>query len=452
MIQANVTPAPAAELDRHHVIVPWKRQDVPRGTPIVRAEGVYFWDADGRRYLDFTSQFVFANFGHGEPRVVEAIAAQASRLPVMASSFVTDARAQAAARIAAVTPGDLNRIFFSTSGAEANEAAMKMARDLTGRPLLLSRYRSYHGSTMGAMTLSRDPRSWPFEPGVPGVIYAPGCDPYRCPFAPPEGTCADCAEHCLAALEAVVLAHGPTRVAAVVIEPIVGANGVVVPADGYLEGLRALCDRWGILLVADEVMTGWGRTGRWFAVDHWGVVPDIITTAKGLTGGYVPLAATIVRESLARHWDEHPFVHGHTYSGHALGCAAAVAAIDVYTADRLVERSAELGRILLDGASELMERHPSVGHVRGKGLFVGIELVRDRRTKEPIVDPVRPGTGPSPKDAVLRRCWEDGLYIMPGQGNTIILAPPLTIERSVLEEGLAILDRALVLADAAAVN
>ncbi len=452
MAQPSVVDAPATELDRTHVIVPWKRQDAPRGAPIRRAEGVYFWDADGRRYLDFTSQFVFANLGYGEQRVVQAIAEQAAKLPVMASSFVTEARARAAARIAAVTPGDLSRVFFSTSGAEANEAAMKMARDLTGRPLLLSRYRSYHGSTMGAMTLSRDPRSWPFEPGVPGVIYAPGCDPYRCPFAPPERACADCAEHCVAAVEAVVLAHGPTRVAAIFVEPIVGANGVIVPADGYLEGLRSLCDRWGILLVADEVMTGWGRTGRWFAVDHWGVVPDILTTAKGLTSGYVPLAATVVREAFARSWDERPFVHGHTYSGHALGCAAAVAAIDVYEADRLVERSAELGRVLLDGAADLMERHPSVGHVRGKGLFVGVELVRDRRTKEPIVDPIRSGPGPSPKDAVLRRCWEEGLYIMPGQGNTIILAPPLTIDRGTLEEGLEILDRALALADAAVVS
>ncbi len=452
MTETVAAASPVAELDQAHVIVPWKRQGAPRGASIVRAEGAFFWDAEGRQYLDFTSQFVFANFGHGERRVVEAIARQAAELPVMASSFVTEARALAAARIAAVTPGDLNRTFFSTSGAEANEAAMKMARDLTGRPLLLSRYRSYHGSTMGAMTLSRDPRSWPFEPGVPGVIYAPGCDPYRCPFAPPAGVCEDCAEHCVAALEAVVLAHGPARVAAIFVEPIVGANGVVVPADGYLEGLRALCDRWGILLVADEVMTGWGRTGRWFAVDHWGVVPDILTTAKGLTGGYVPLAATVVRESLASAWEGRPFVHGHTYSGHALGCAAAVAAIDVYEADGLIARSAELGEVLLDGARALMERHPSVGHVRGKGLFVGLELVRNRQTKEPMVAPERPGTGPSPKEAVLARCWSEGLYIMPGQGSTIILAPPLSIERALLDEGLRLLDRALALADAAVVS
>jgi taurine--2-oxoglutarate transaminase len=256
----------------------------------------------------------------------------------------------------------------------------------------------------------------------------------------------------VAALEAVLLAHGPERVAAIVVEPIVGANGVIVPADGYLEGLRSLCDRWGVLLVADEVMTGWGRTGRWFAVDHWGVVPDILTTAKGLTGGYVPLAATVVREALAVAWENRPFVHGHTYSGHALACAAAVAAIDVYETDGLIARSAELGEVLLDGARGLMDRHPSVGHVRGKGLFVGLELVRDRTTKEPITAKGGSGPGPSPKESVLARCWEDGLYIMPGQGNTIILAPPLTIERSVLEDGLAILDRALRLADEAVAN
>lgn len=435
------------DLDARHVILPWRKQSGPRTPPIVRAEGTYFWDATGRRFLDFTSQFVFTNFGHGERRVVEAIARQAAQVPVMASGFVTEARAEAARLIAEVTPGDLNRTFFSTSGAEANEAALKMVRDLTGRPLLLSRYRSYHGSTMGAMTLSRDHRSWPFEPGIPGVIYAPTCDPYRCRFAPSGGRCLDCAEHCAADLEEVIRAHGPQRVAGLIVEPIVGANGVIVPADGYIQRLREICDRYGILLVADEVMTGWGRTGRWFAVDHWGVVPDILTTAKGLTGGYVPMAATVVREPLAALWNERPFVHGHTYSGHALGCAAIVAAIGVYRSDGLVERAAELGEVLLARAHQLAERHPSVGDIRGKGLFVGVELVRDRRTKDPFVDPARSGAGPSVKDRVLARCWEDGVYIMPGQGTTIVLAPPLTVTAEQVAEGLDVLDVALSIAD-----
>lgn len=436
------------DLDARHVLVPWKAQGGARGTPIVRAEGCYFWDADGRRYFDFTSQFVFANFGHGERRVSDAIARQAAQLPVMASAFATEPRAEAAALVAEIAPGDLDRVFFSTSGAEANEAALKMARDLTGRPLLLSRYRSYHGSTMGVMTLSRDHRSWPFEPGIPNVIYAPTCDPYRCRFAPEVGRCTDCAEHCARDLEEVLTANGPSRVAGVFLEPIVGANGVIVPADGYLERVREICDRDGILLIADEVMTGLGRTGRWFAVDHWGVVPDILTTAKGITGGYVPMGVTVVREALATQWLDRPLVHGHTYSGHALGCAAIVASIDVYREDGLVERSAELGGYLLEEARALMDRHVAIGDVRGKGLFVGLELVRDRRTKEPFVDPTRKPAGPTAKDRVLARLWERGVYVMSGQSSVIVLAPPLTVTRDELAEHLAILDDALELADA----
>ncbi|MDE2572178.1 MAG: aminotransferase class III-fold pyridoxal phosphate-dependent enzyme, partial [bacterium] len=285
--------------DAAHVLVPWKKQSGDRGAPIVKSEGCYFWDAQGTRYLDFTSQFVFTNFGHGEPRVLEAIKHQVDQLAVMASSFVTAPRAEAASKIAEVAPGDLGRVFFSTSGAEANEAALKMARDITGRPLVCSRYRSYHGSTFGAMTLSRDNRSWPFEPGVPSVIYAPTCDPYRCRHAPPGGRCTDCADHCADQLEDTLIWNDPQRVAAVILEPIVGANGVIVPAEGYIQRVREICDRYGILLIADEVMTGFGRTGRWFACEHWGVVPDIMTLAKGLTGGYIPLAATVVRDALA---------------------------------------------------------------------------------------------------------------------------------------------------------
>lgn len=449
MVQlASELSAEVVDLDRRHVIAPWRPQSADRGSPIVAGEGVHFRDADGRRYLDLTSQFVFANFGHAEPRVTEAIASQAARLPVIASSFVTEARARAAAALAQVTPGDLSRTFFSTGGTEANEAALKMARDLTGRPLVLSRFRSYHGSTYGSMTLSRDRRSWPFEPGIPGAIQAPTCDPYRCRLAPRGGRCVDCAEHCAAALEEVVVENGPGRVAAVILEPIVGANGVIVPDDGYLPLVREICTRHGILLVADEVMTGFGRTGAWFACDLWGVVPDILTAAKGVTGGYVPMGVTVVREELARTWDERPFVHGHTYSGHALGCAAIVAALGVYHEDGLIERSAVMGEYLLDRARELMDRHPSVGDVRGKGLFVGLELVRDRRTKEPFVAAGRTGPGPNVKDRVLAQAMADGVYIMPGQAGVIILAPPLVIERDDLDEGLAVLDRALQIADA----
>lgn len=436
-----------AQDDRNHVLVPWRAQEGDRGPIITHAEGVYFWDHQGRRYLDFTSQFVFSNFGHGERRVVHAIQRQAETLPVVASQFVTEARSDAARAIAEVTPGDLDRVFFTTSGAEANEAAIKMARDVTGRPLICTRYRSYHGSTFGAMTLSRDPRSWAFEPGIPGVIYAPTCDPYRCRHAPPAGRHQDCGEHCARELEEVLLQNAPERVAAVILEPIVGANGVIVPADGYLQEVRRICDHYGIVLIADEVMTGFGRTGRWFACEHWNVTPDIMTVAKGMSGGYVPMAATVVRAPLATYWDDHKLVHGHTYSGHTLGCAATTASIQVYREDDLIDRSARSGEYLLAGAQELMERHACVGDVRGKGLFVGMELVRNRRTKEPFVDQTRVASGPTTKNRVISKAMDDGVYVMAGQASVITLSPPLTVTREQIDEGLDVLDRALVLAD-----
>lgn len=429
----------AATPDSRRAIVPWKPQSAERGLPIVRAEGVYFWDSSGKRFLDFTSQFVFANFGHGERRVMTAIREQLETVPVMASSFATDAQTEAATLLAEIAPGDLDRVFFSTSGAEANEAAIKMARDITGRPIIVSRYRSYHGSTFGAMTLSRDPRSWPYEPGIPNVVYAPACYPYRCRHAPLGGSHADCGEHSAQEFEELILNVGADRVAAVIVEPIVGSNGVIVPADGYLQRVQDFCRHHGILLIADEVMTGFGRTGRMFACEHWGVAPDLMTVAKGLTGGYVPFAGTLVRGSLAGVWDERPFLHGHTYSNHALGSAAATAAIKVYREDRLPQRAAEIGDYLSERAHELQDRHPSVGDVRGKGLFVGLELVRSRRSKEPI--------SPAAKERVLSQTMTGGVYQMAGQGNVLFMAPPLTISRAQIDEGIAVIDSALELAD-----
>jgi taurine--2-oxoglutarate transaminase len=296
------------------------------------------------------------------------------------------------------------------------------------------------------MTLSRNPAALIHDPGVSGVIYADGCDPYRCRFAPEGGRCPDCGEHCAQDLEQVLKQHVPERVAAVIVEPIVGTSGgAVVPADDYLPRVRAICDRYEVLLIADEVMTGFGRTGRWFACDHWDVVPDMMTLAKGLTGGYLPMGATMVSDRLAGYWDERPLMHGHTYSGHTLGCAAIVASLGVYHTDKLVQRAAELGDYLLDGARWLQERHPSVGDVRGKGLFVGIELVCDRRSKEPISS----ARGPEVKKCVLQKCLEDGVFLMSGFSNhTFMLSPPLTITRDQIDEGIAAVDRALTCADA----
>jgi taurine---2-oxoglutarate transaminase len=435
--------------DAEHVLVAWKKRGGDRGPEITHADGVYFYDAEGRRYLDFTSGFVFNNFGYGERRVVDAIARQAQTLPVVASPFVTAPRSIAAAKLAALTPGDLGAVFFSCGGAEANEVALKMARDLTGRPLLCSRYHSFHGATYGAITVSRDPRSWSFDHGLADVVYAPTCDPYRCRYAPPGGRHDDCGEHCADELEEVLLQHNPARVAGIILEPIVGSNGLIIPADGYLQRVRAICDRYGIVLIADEVMTGFGRTGRWFAIEHWDVVPDVMTLSKGLTGGYVPMGATVVRDALARFWDDRPLIHGYTFSGHALGCAAAWASLDVYRDDRLIERSAEQGAYLLGRARELMERHPSVGDVRGKGLFVGMELVYDRAAKRPMHDPVTLArTAVSPKDRVIAQAMREGVYIMNGMASVLMMCPPLTITREQIDAAIEVIDRALAIADA----
>ena len=437
-------------MDSAHVLVPWTVQTAPRDRVITRATGPYFWDSYGQRYLDFSSQFVFSNFGHGEPRVIEAIAAQAANLVEVGSPFATEPRARAATLLAEVTPGDLNRVFFSTGGSEANEAAFKMARDITKRPLVCSRYKSYHGSTYGSLSLSGYSSGWSFEPGVPGVVHVPVCDPYRCAYAPAGGRCESCGEHCATELEQTLRNLGPERFGAIFLEPIPGSSGgVTVPADGYLQRVREICDRYGILLVADEVMTGFGRTGSWFACDHWNVVPDIITLAKGITGGYIPMGATVLRESLAATWDERPLLHGLTYTGHTLGCAAVVASIGVYRQDGLVERSREMGQYLLDKAVELMDRHLSIGDVRGKGLFVGIELVTNRQSKAPMLRGRDGGTAsPTVKQQVLMQLMSEGIYNFNGLSpNVLVLAPPLIIARAQIDEAMAALDRALILAD-----
>lgn len=436
--------------DQDFLIAAWKSQAPPRGLIMAGAEDSYFWDERGNRYLDFSSQYVFANLGFSEGRVINAIQEQMHTLPLAASSFVTEARARAAAAVASVTPGELDSIYFCTGGAEANEAAIKMARDITGRSLIVTRYRSYHGSTFGALSLSQDTRSWPWQPGVPGIVAGPACNPYRCHNALRNGSCPNCAEHSLDEFREVILNLGPTRIAGILVEPIVGANGVVIPPDGYFQGLRQLCDEYGILLIADEVMTGFGRTGRWFACEHWGVEPDIITMAKGLTAGYVPMGAVAIRSSLASAWQERPFIHGHTYSCHPLGCAAVSAAVSVYKEDDLVERSRVLGQELLASANLLMDRHPSVGDARGLGLFVGLELVRDRKTREPFGgDGTVPGNA---KDQVLRALLDRGVFIMAGHASVLTLAPPLNVAREDITKAVDALDEVLIIADSQVVH
>ena len=430
-----------------HVLYPWQAQKGLSPIVVDRAAGNYFYDASGKQYLDFSSQFVFSNLGHADPRMAEAIAQQAKKLENAASPFATEPKARLAKLLAQITPGDISKAYFSTSGAEANEGAIKLARMATGKEKILARWGGYHGSTFGAMAISNDYRNWACEPSIPNVVHCLGPYCYRCPM---RATYPSCDLACAAHVEDVVRFEGrEKRVAAFIAEPIVGANGIIDAPDGYWQKIREICDKYGMLLILDEVMTGFGRTGKWFAIEHWGVVPDVITMAKGITSGYIPLGATCMRPGVAQEFENKQWVHGHTYSGHTLAMAAAVAAIEIYQSDRLIERAAEMGAYLMEKARELQEKHRSIGDVRGKGLFVGLELVKNRKTKEPIHDPWFEGPRPpTAKLKVLGQALKEGIYCLPGQTSVIILAPPLTIKKDEIDLAMRVFDKALEIADA----
>ncbi len=431
------------ELDKRYVLHSWSVQNQIDPLPVAGAEGRYFWDYDGNRYLDFASQLVNVSIGHQHPRVVAAIKEQADRLCTIGPGVAHEARSELARLLAELTPGDLTMSFFTNGGAEANENAIKLARWYTGRHKIVARYRSYHGATAGAITLTGDPRRWPAEPGIPGVVRMLDPYTYRCPAGHPD-PCPVCtgAPH----LEELLQYEGPETVAAVILETIVGTNGIIVPPDGYLRAIRDVCDRHGILLILDEVMAGFGRSGRWFACEHWDVVPDILTLAKGINSGYVPLGAMVIREPLADWVRDKYFAGGLTYSGHVLACASAVASIEAFREERIVENSAALGEALAEELPLLAERHPSIGDVRGKGLFWGVELVRDRETREPLVPFNASGQAAAPVARLAKAALERGLYLFV-HWNVVMIAPPLTITREELDEGLAVLDEVLALAD-----
>jgi taurine--2-oxoglutarate transaminase len=333
--------------------------------------------------------------------------------------------------------------FFTNGGAEANENAIKLARWYTGRQKIVARYRSYHGATAGAISLTGDPRRWPAEPGIPGVVRMFDPYTYRCPAGHPD-PCPVCtgAPH----LEEILQYEGPETVAAVILEPVTGTNGIIVPPDGYLQSIREVCDRHGILLIADEVMAGFGRTGKWFASDHWDVVPDILTMAKGINSGYVPLGAMAIREPIADWVRSRYFAGGLTYSGHPLACAVGVASIEAFREERIVEHAAELGQVFASVLGELAEKHPSIGEVRGLGCFWGLELVRNRATREPLVPFNATGEAAQPVARLMKAALERGLYLM-AHWNVVMVVPPLTVTREELAEGIAILDDCLAIAD-----
>ena len=428
------------DLSREYTFFSWSVQSQTNPIPVSKAEGVYFWDADGKRYLDFSSQLMNTNIGHQHPKVVKAIQDQAGELCFVHPGNATAARGLLGKRLAEVTPGKLKKTFYALGGSEANENAIKFARFYTGRNKIMARYRSYHGATHGSVALTGDYRRNAVEPAMPGTVHFldPFC--YRCPFGQkPESCHRECIQH----VEELISYEGPDKIAAIIMEGVTGSNGLIVPPDDYWPRIREICDRYGILLISDEVMSGWGRTGKWFAVDNWNVVPDMITTAKGITSGYVPLGAVIVSEEIANFFDDKYLYAGLTYNGHALACAAALATIDVYEEDGLIENAAVLGKYLGEALEDIKERHISVGDVRYIGLFSALELVVNRETKEPFSPAVMGEVG-----KVLK---ENGLFtfIMAKQdlGTIVFVVPPLCITKEQLDEGLELVEKALEIAD-----
>ena len=422
----------------------WCFQPPQSPARVVSAKGVRFTTEDGRERLDFSSCFVSHNIGHQDQRVIDAICRQANKLTSFAPSFSTEPRAILGKMLEDVTPGDLGTSFISLGGTEANEAAIKIAQQYTGKRKIVGRYRSYHGGTGASMSVSvGDPRSWATVTGTTDVVAVPQPYCYRCPFGHEYPSCK---MQCIKYTEEVIqLEGGDEAIAGMICEPVTGANGIIVPPPEYFPMLRELCDKYGIMLIADEVMTGFGRTGKWFAVDHWDVVPDILSVAKGLTSGYFPLGATITRKDIGKAFQERMFSHGATYAGHALGCATAIEVIKIYESDNLIENSAVLGKYLLERALELKEKHPVIGDVRGLGLFVGLELVKNAETKEPLI-PVsaRIKKGMNPKLELAKRLGELGMMAMAANpSNVIAMAPALIATKADIDEGISIMDEAL---------
>ena len=425
-------------LCRQYTLYDWMAQSAADPIPVDTAKGVYFYTPDGKRYIDFNSQLMSVNAGHGDRRIIEAIKRQADKLAFANPFMAHEPRALLGKKLAELLPGDIDKVFFTLGGAEANENAVKLARAVTGRYKIVSRYRSYHGATGAAMAMTGDPRRWPNDLGTSGVVHV--LDPYHGPQRE-----VDSAEESLRYLGETIQLEGPNTIAAFFLETVTGTNGVLIPPDGYLQGVRDLCDRYGILMVCDEIMSGFGRTGAWFAVNHWNVVPDIITMAKGLTSSYVPLGAVGMRPRVAQHFERNVFFGGLTYNSHPLACAAALGAIQAYEEDDMIGNAKRMGELMKRHHETLRVKHPCIGLTRSIGLFGILELVRDRKTMEPLA----PFNGTSDEmKAVGTYFREHGLYTFV-RWHTIMTNPPLCINEDELAEGFAIIDRALDIADQA---
>ena len=416
----------------------WSAQGALNPLVVTKAEGIYFWDAEGKKYFDMSSQLVNMNIGHGNKKVIQAIKDQADKMAFMGPGYAFESKSEAARKLIEIAPDNMAKVFFTNAGAEANENAIKMARMYTGRNKIFSRYRSYHGATYGAANLTGEPRRFASEPGIPGFVKFFDPYVYRAPFEFKND--AEATKYYIGQLREQILYEGPHLIAAIFLETVTGSNGIIIPPEGYLQGVRDLCDEFGIVMVCDEVMAGFGRTGQWFAVNNWDIKPDIITFAKGATCGYLPLGGTMVSKAIADHFNDNVMYCGLTYNGHPMGCATAVATIDVYKDENLIENAREMGKVLGTLLEDLKAKHACVGDVRYIGLFSAVELVKDKATKEAIVP-----YGKDP-DKIMKRI----LGMLQSEGfatysheNILIVAPPLVITESELREAMAILDRVL---------
>jgi taurine--2-oxoglutarate transaminase len=431
------------DLCKKHTLYEWSAQSKVDPIPVARAKGIYFWTPppEEKRFIDFNSQLMSVNIGHGDERVINAIKEQAETLCYANPFMATEPRARLGAKLAEITPGDIDTFFFTNGGAEATENAIKISRFFTGRHKILARYRSYHGATGGSITLTGDPRRWAAEPGIPGVVHV--LDPYH---GIERGW--DSAETSLAMIEETIQLEGAHTFAAFILETVVGTNGILIPPDGYMQGVRKLCDKYGILMIADEVMAGFGRTGEWFAIDHWKVVPDLLCMAKGLTASYLPLGAVGMRHHIAQHFQDKVFFGGLTYNSHPMGCAAALATIRVYEEDNLIDNAKKTGALMNQLGKQMQSKHPSVGDYRNIGLFGIFELIRNRKTKQPMA----PFNGTSEEMAALGKFLrERGLYTLV-RWNTFFTNPPLCIDEQQLREAFAIIDKGLEITDKAVVD
>lgn len=443
-MSTTMTSQEISELTARYTYGTWRFQKGWKPLHVADAEGCYFIDGAGKRYLDFSAQLMCVTLGHKNQAVIKAIEEQARKLPYIGPAYATDVRAELSTMLLDVLPKGLEKFFFTTSGTEANEAAFKIARMVTGKTKIIARYRSYHGSTMGSIAATGDPRRWAMEPAskIPGVIFAPEVNCYDCPI---KHHYPECGIACVEYIQHMI--KNESDVAAVVVEPVVGTNGVLVPPKEYMPRLRQICDAHNVLLIDDEVMSGWGRTGKWFAVDHWDVKPDILVTAKGITTAYVPLGLCATTANIASYFDDHYFSHGHTYEAHPLTLAPAIASIHEMKRLKLVDRAAEMEGYFRQKLNELKEKHPSVGDVRGIGMFWAVELVKNRKTKKYFNTMADKVNGvPTMVDKIAAELLKKGVFLVAWVSH-VVIAPPLIITKEEIDAGVKALDEALVLAD-----